>query len=78
VASYMQVLGSDPVVQTCMTDHFISFATARSTDDLTRAEAEDVGKEYQGNGSTLPAMVSAVAHSQLFRTILSVPPTSGN
>ena len=77
VTSYMQALGSDPVVQTCMTAHFISFATARTTDDLSRAEAEDVGKEYQGNGSTLPAMVSAVAHSKLFRTILSVQPTAG-
>jgi hypothetical protein len=78
VASYMQALGSAPVVQTCMTEHFIAFATARSTDDLSRGEAADVGQAYQGNGSTLPAMVSAVAHSKLFRTILSVPPTSGN
>jgi hypothetical protein len=77
VASYMQALGSAPVVQTCMTEHFISFATARSTDDLSRAEAGDVGQKYQGDGSTLPAMVSAVAHSSLFKTILAVPPTTG-
>jgi len=78
VASYMQVLASEPVVQTCMTEHFIAFATARTADELTRVEAEkSVGKEYQTNGSTLSAMVSAVAHSSLFRTILLVPPTTG-
>jgi len=79
VASYMQALASDPVVQTCMTEHFIAFATARSSDDLSQAEAEQsVGKQYQANGSTLSAMVSAVAHSSLFRTILLVPPGAGN
>jgi hypothetical protein len=78
VASYMQVLSTDAVVQTCMTEHFISFATARRADDLARVEAEkSVGQEYQANGSTLSAMVSAVAHSSLFRTILTVTPTTG-
>jgi hypothetical protein len=74
----MQVLAKDPVVQTCMTEHFISFATARSADDLARVDAEErVGKQYQANGSTLAAMVSAVAHSSLFRTILTVAPSTG-
>ena len=77
VASYMQVLATDPVVQSCMTAHFISFATARSTDDLARVQAESVGQRYQADGSTLAAMVSAVAHSTLFDTILTVPPTTG-
>lgn len=77
VASYMQALASDPVVQTCMTEHFISFATARTADDLARGEAEkSVGQEYLANGSTLSAMVSAVAHSSLFRTILTVTPAT--
>jgi hypothetical protein len=80
VASYMQALASDPLVQTCMTEHFVSFATARSSDELSQTEAEKtIGKEYQANGSTLSAMVSAVAHSALFKTILSVPPAgAGN
>jgi hypothetical protein len=78
MASYMSGLVDDPVVQTCMTEHFISFATARRSDELARLEAEQsVGKEYQANGSTLDAMVSAVAHSSLFSTILTVPPSTG-
>jgi hypothetical protein len=80
VASYMQALSTDPLVQVCMTEHFVSFATARSSDELSQTEAEKtIGKEYQANGSTLSAMVSAVAHSALFKTILSVPPAgAGN
>jgi len=78
VASYMKVLSTDPMVQTCMTEHFISFATARSADEVARVEAEErVGKQYQANGSTLSAMVVAVAHSTLFKTILTVTPTTG-
>jgi len=71
VAGYMQILATNPVVQTCMTEHFIAFATARSSDELARADAENVGQRYQAAGSTLPAMVSAVAESPLFRTILA-------
>jgi hypothetical protein len=78
VGSYMQVLASDPMVQTCMTEHFISFATARTADELVRIDAEQrVGKQYLANGSSLSAMVLAVAHSTLFRTILTVTPTTG-
>jgi len=75
--SYMQALATDPVIQTCMTEHFIAFATARSSDELAKIQAESVGKEYQTNGSTLPAMVAAVAKSQLFRTILTLPSAQG-
>lgn len=75
VASYMRILATNPVVQTCMTEHFIAFATARTSDELARADAEHVGQHYQTNGSTLPAMVAAVADSPLFRTIL--PPAAG-
>ena len=34
VASYMRMLATNPVIQTCMTEHFIDFATARSSDEL--------------------------------------------
>lgn len=73
--SYMQALAKDPVIQTCMTEHFIAFATARSSDELAKAQAESVGREYLTNGSSLPAMVGAVAKSEIFRTILTVPPS---
>ncbi len=73
VASYMRILATNPVVQTCMTEHFIAFATARSSDELARLQAEGVGQRYLANGSTLSAMVSAVAESPLFRTILTEP-----
>ena len=70
VASYMQILAVNPVVQTCMTEHFLDFATARVGDEIGKLEAERVGQEYQQGGSTLTAMVSAVARSPLFRTVL--------
>jgi len=71
VQSYMQVLATNPVIQTCMTEHFIDFATSRSGDDVGRAEAELVGQEYLANGSTLSAVVSAVVHSPIFRTSIT-------
>jgi hypothetical protein len=79
VASYMQILATNPVVQTCMTEHFVSFATARSSDEVARVDAEQVGKQYLANGATLPAMVAAVVQSPLFRTILpqSAAPAAG-
>lgn len=73
VASYMQVLATNPVIQTCMTEHFIDFATSRSGDEVGRAEAELVGQDYIANGSTLSAVVSAVVHSPIFRTLITAP-----
>jgi hypothetical protein len=70
-ASYMQILAAEPIVQTCMTEHFIAFATARTTDDQAKVEAERVGSEYQAAGSTVAAMVSAVVKSPLFRTTVA-------
>jgi hypothetical protein len=73
VQSYMQVLASNPVVQTCMTEHFIDFATSRVGDEVGRTEAEHVGQQYLAGGSTLTAMVTAVVQSQLFRTLITSP-----
>ncbi len=75
-ASYMQILADEPVIQTCMTEHFIAFATARTSDDQAKLEAERVGEKYLAGGSTLGAMVSAVVQSQLFRTIVPLPAVS--
>jgi hypothetical protein len=72
-ATYMQILATNSVVQTCMTEHFIEFATARPSDLVARAEAARVGKQYIDAGSTLPAMVAAVAASPLFQTIVAQP-----
>jgi hypothetical protein len=76
VASYMQILATNPVIQTCMTEHFIAFASARSSDEVARIEAERVGEQYLANGSTLPAMVAAVMESPLVRTLLTAPVAS--
>jgi len=73
MASYMRVLATNPVIQTCMTEHFIAFATARSSDDVAKVQAVRVGQEYLANGSTLSAMVTAVVRSSLFRTLLPSP-----
>ncbi len=70
MASYMQVLATNPVVQNCMTEHFIDFATAHSSDPVARVAAEQVGVEYLKNGSTLNAMIAAVVESPLFKTVL--------
>lgn len=73
IESYMQVLATNPVVQSCMTEHFIDFATSRIGDALGREEAKRVGEEYLANGSTLSAMVAAVVKSPLFSTVLPAP-----
>jgi len=70
VASYMKILATEPMVQTCMTEHFLAFATSRTSDDQAKVEAERVGHEYLAGGSTLSAMVSAVVGSPLFRTVV--------
>ena len=61
-----------------MTEHFIEFATARSSDAVARLQAESVGEQYLAGGSTLPAMVSAVVKSPLFGTVLSSPPAGSS
>jgi hypothetical protein len=76
MTEYMQILSTQPRVQQCMTEHFLSYATANSPDALTRAAAPTVGEEYQSNGETLTAMVSAVVHSDIFRHILVQAPPS--
>jgi hypothetical protein len=73
VGSYMQILATNPVIQTCMTEHFLDFATARIGDAAGKAQAEEVGHVYLSSGSTLNAMVSAVVQSQLFRTAVTSP-----
>ncbi len=70
VASYMQILASNEVIQTCMTEQFLDFATSRVGDKAGKAEAEHVGTEYHQTAGTLTDMVGAVVTSQLFRTIL--------
>lgn len=75
VAEYMQILSTEPMVQTCMTEHFIAFATARQTDDTAKAYAKVVGAEYTDAGSTLSAMVDAVAKTDLFQSIQVVSAT---
>lgn len=71
VASYMQILATNEVIQTCMTEHFLDFATSRVGDVVGKAEAEHVGAAYHQTAGSLTDMVSAVATSNLFRTILT-------
>ncbi|HEX2733160.1 MAG TPA: DUF1592 domain-containing protein [Polyangiaceae bacterium] len=72
VSEYMQILAQDTTVQQCMTEHFLEFATAHSTDDTTKANAQYVGKSYIDGGSTLVAMVGAVVQSPLFSQLQTV------
>jgi hypothetical protein len=75
-AEYMSILSTEPVVQRCMTEHFLSFATARGTDELAKAHAEVVSAEYIAGGSTLEAMVSAVVKTPLFGSIHTYDPNA--
>lgn len=70
VASYMQILASNEVIQTCMTEHFLDFATSRVGDKVGKTEAKYIGAAYHETAGTLPDMVKAVVTSQLFRTTL--------
>src|SRR5690606_4639969 len=76
ITEYMQILASDESIQTCMTEHFLSFATARTTDNVAKAHAPTIGAQYQLQGNTLQAMVSAVANSDLFKRMQVLPPDS--
>jgi hypothetical protein len=76
VQSYMQILATNPVIQTCMTEHFLDFATSRIGDDVGEEESKKIGEEYQAEGSTLSAMVSAIVHNPLFSTILTSAPSN--
>jgi Protein of unknown function (DUF1592)/Protein of unknown function (DUF1588)/Protein of unknown function (DUF1595)/Protein of unknown function (DUF1587) len=69
MAEYMQALATDTTVQTCMTEHFLSLATAHATDQVGKDNAKVVGADYLAAGSTLAAMVSAVVKSPLFLQI---------
>lgn len=74
VAEYMQILATEPRVQQCMTEHFLSYATSFSPDSFTRGAAPAVGEEYKTGGQTLEAMVTAVVHSDLFQYQLAQAP----
>lgn len=79
VADYMQILSQDASVQKCMTEHFLAFATGRSTDSTAKAGADAVSGDYLAQGSTLTAMIAAVAQSQVFRKIRVSPnPAAAN
>ncbi len=75
-AEYMNILATEPVVQRCMTEHFLSFATARGTDQLAKAHADVVNAEYIAEGSTLEAMVSSVVKTPLFNSIHTFDPNA--
>jgi hypothetical protein len=74
VADYMQVLATDPTIQTCMTEHFLNFATAHGTDALAKTHVKTIGATYLAGGSTLQAMVAAVVSNPLFNQIQVVSP----
>lgn len=76
VREYMEILSTDPLIQECMTQHFLSYATRFAPDALTKAAAPAVGAEYVLDGQTLGSMVGAVSQSDLFRQFLVQSPTT--
>lgn len=67
VGEYMTILQNETVIQECMTQHFISYATSFAPDIFARAAAPAVGAEYVTNGQTLESMIGAVARSEVFQ-----------
>jgi Protein of unknown function (DUF1592)/Protein of unknown function (DUF1588)/Protein of unknown function (DUF1595)/Protein of unknown function (DUF1585)/Protein of unknown function (DUF1587) len=78
LVEYMDILKQEPTIQNCMTEHFLSYATAYAPDSLTRSQAPTVGEAYIAGGHTLSAMVVAVTQSDVFRKMLVQDPGTGS
>lgn len=76
VQEYMNVLRTEPAIQTCLTEHFLSYGTSYAPDALTRKAAATLASEGAAAEQTLVQMVDAVVHSDLFGQIIVQPTTT--
>lgn len=74
VAELMTLMAESETVQACMAEHFLAFSTGRASSSIEKAFAQPVHAAQLRSGGTLPAMVEAVATSELFRALASSGP----
>lgn len=75
VAELMQLMSQSSAIQACMAEHFLAFATGRASSAIEKDFSYRVRVAEEQAGGTLPAMVEAVATSELFRALASSGPT---
>jgi hypothetical protein len=74
VSELMQLMSESPAIQACITEHFLAFSTGRASSSVEKSFSPRVRVAAQQAGGTLPAMVEAVATSELFRSLASSGP----
>jgi Protein of unknown function (DUF1592)/Protein of unknown function (DUF1588)/Protein of unknown function (DUF1585) len=74
VTELMQLLAESSAIQACMAEHFLAFSTGRASSAIEKEFSYGVQAAEQRAGGTLPAMVEAVATSELFRALASSGP----
>ena len=74
VSELMQLMSESTAIQACMAEHFLALSTGRASSSIEKSFSYRVRVAEQQAGGTLPAMVEAVATSELFRAIASSGP----
>jgi hypothetical protein len=77
VREYMDILQDEATIQTCLTEHFLSYGTSYSPDSLTRGVAAKMGQQVVAGDQTLVEMVNSVAQTELFRQFIVQPASEG-
>jgi hypothetical protein len=76
VSELMQLMSESSAIQACMAEHFLAFSTGRASSSIEKSFSHRVRVAEQHAAGTLPAMVEAVATSELFRALASSGPAS--
>lgn len=66
MAGYMTALKNSEVVQNCMAEHWIAYATGRAATPVEKEWSAFLGSRLKGS-MTLPALAEAIVTSDLFR-----------
>jgi hypothetical protein len=74
VRELMTLMAESEPIQACMAEHFLAFSTGRASSAIEKAFSHRVSSAERESGGTLPAMVEAIATSELFRALASSGP----
>lgn len=74
MAELMALMAESETIQSCMVEHFLALATGRASSEIEHAFAQPVHAALERAGGDLPALVEAVATSELFRALASAGP----
>ena len=69
VAQQMALMAASDVVQQCMTEHFVAYATGRAASSIEKAHSSQIHAQHRAAGGTLSALVLAITTSELFRKL---------